>query len=160
MTTAYSAQELKEIVSAAMMVGMGVAMADMGIISTAIEASAMSQEIMGAATKYPNNSIIQAAFSVEAMRGGSLKVDKPDVKPEDVASGAFVDKAIAAVTSVIASMEGKATAAEISEYKSFIYGVAEAVAEAAGSGLFGRGEPKVSDKEAAALTKIKAAMGV
>lgn len=160
MTTTYSAQELKEIVSGAMMVGMGVAMADMGIVSTAIEASAMSKEIMGAATKYPNNSIIQAAFSTEAMRAGSLKVDKPDVKAEDVASGAFVDRAIAAINSVIASMEGKATAAEISEYKAFIYGVAEAVAEAAGSGLFGRGEPKVSDKEAAALTKIKTAMGV
>jgi hypothetical protein len=160
MTTAYSAEELKEIVNGAMLIGMGVAMADMGVVSTAIEASAMSKEMMGAAAKYPNNSIIQAAFSVEAMRGGSLKVDKPDVKAEDVANGAFVDKAIASVTSVITSLEGKATAAEIQEYKAFVYGVAEAVAEAAGSGLFGRGDVKVSDKEAAALTKIKAAMGV
>jgi hypothetical protein len=160
MTTAYSAQELKEIVNGAMMVGMGVAMADMGVVSTAIEATAMSKEMMGAAAKYPGNSVIQAAFSPEAMRSGSLKVDKPDVKAEDIANGAFVDKAIASVNSAVAIMEGKATAAEIQEYKSFIYGVAEAVAEAAGSGLFGRGDVKVSDKEAAALTKIKAAMGV
>jgi hypothetical protein len=160
MATAYSAEELKEIVKGAMLIGMGVAMADMGVVSTAIEASAMSKEMMGAAAKYPNNSIIQAAFSVEAMRGGSLKIDKPDVKAEDVANGAFVDKAIASVNSAIAKMEGKATAAEIQEYKSFVYGVAQAVAEAAGSGLFGRGDVKVSDQEAAALTKIKAAMGV
>ncbi len=160
MTTAYSAEELKAIVNGAMMVGMGVAMADMGVVSTAIEATAMSKEMMGAAAKYPSNSAIQSAFSVEAMRGGSLKVDKPDVKAEDIASGAFVDRAIAAVNSAVATMEGKATAAEIQEYKAFVYGVGEAVANAAGSGLFGRGDVKVSDTEAAALTKIKAAMGV
>jgi hypothetical protein len=160
MTTAYSADELKAIVNGAMMVGMGVAMADMGVVSTAIEATAMSKEMIGAAAKYPGNSIIQAAFSTEAMRSGSLKVDKPEVKAEDIVSGAFIDKAIAAVNSAVATMEGKATAAEIQEYKSFVYGVGQAVAEAAGSGLFGRGDVKVSDSEAAALTKIKAAMGV
>jgi hypothetical protein len=68
MTTAYSAEELKEIVNGAMLIGMGVAMADMGVVSTAIEASAMSKELMGAAAKYPNNSIIQAAFSVPKFR--------------------------------------------------------------------------------------------
>lgn len=159
-TTAYSDQAIKEIVNGATLIGMGVAMVDMGIISTAIESSAMSKEIMGAAEKYPNNSLIQAAFSKEAMRGGSLKIERPHVKAEDVSSGAFVDQAIAAVNGAIAGVEGKATADEIQEYKSFVYGVAEAVAKAAGKGLFGTGDVKVTTEEAAALAKIKTAMGI
>jgi hypothetical protein len=40
------------------------------------------------------------------------------------------------------------------------YAVGEAVANAAGSGLFGSGATKVSPEEAAALAKIKAALGI
>ncbi len=160
MASIYSAQELNSIVNGAMLSGMAVAMADMGIISTAIEASAMTKEIMGAAAKYPNNSLIQAAFSEAAMRDGSIKMNKPEVKAEDVANGAFVDNAIAAVNAVVVSVADKATPAEIQEYKALVYSLSEAVAKAAGSGLFGSGDPKISEKESTALAKIKAAMGV
>ena len=160
MTATYSDQELNAIVNGAMLIGMAVAMADMGIISTAIEAAALSKEILGAAAKFPNNTVIQAAFSDTALRHGSIKINKPDVKSEDIATGVFVTNAIAAVNSVVASLESKATAAEIQEYKSFVYGVAETVAKAAGSGLFGSGDPKITDKEATALAKIKTAMNV
>jgi hypothetical protein len=160
MTATYSAEEINAIANGVMLTGMAVAMADMGIVSTAIEASAMTKEMMGAAAKYPNNSLIQAAFSTEAMRSGSTKITKPAVKPEDVTSGVFVDRAIAAVNAVVASANGKATPAEIQEYQSFVYDVSAVVAKAAGSGLFGSGDQKVSVEEAAALAKIKAAMGV
>ncbi len=156
----YSDPELSTIANAAMMTGMAVAMVDMGIISSAIEAAAMSKEIVGAAGKYPNNTIIQAAFSETAIRGGTVKMNKPDIKSEDVKSGVFVDKAIVSVNNAIAVLDGKATPAEIQEYKTFIYTCAEAVAKAAGSGLFGSGEQKISDQEAAALTKIKTALGI
>jgi hypothetical protein len=156
----YSNPELSTIANAAMMTGMAVAMADMGIVSSAIEAAALSKEIVGAAGKYPSNTIIQAAFSEAAIRGGTVKMEKPDIKPEDVKSGAFVDKAIGAINMAVSSLDGKATPAELQEYKSFIYACGEAVAKAAGSGLFGSGAQKISDQEAAALTKIKATLGV
>ncbi len=156
----YTSQELSTIANAAMMTGMAVAMADMGIVSSAIEAAALSKEIVGAAGKYPSNTIIQAAFSEAAIRGGTVKMEKPDIKPEDVKSGAFVDKAIGAISTAVTSLDGKATPAELQEYKSFIYACGEAVAKAAGSGLFGSGAQKISDQEAAALTKIKTALGV
>jgi hypothetical protein len=158
--TAYSNQELTSIANAAMTTGMAVAMADMGLISSAIEAVAMTKEIMGAAAKYPNNTLIQAAFSETALKAGTVKMDKPDVKAEDIKSGVFVDKAIATVQAVLTTLEGKATADEIKEYKTLIYAVGEAVANAAGSGLFGSGANKVSPEEAAALAKIKAALGI
>lgn len=160
MSTTYTAEELSTIAEAPMLVGMAVAMADMGIISTAIEAAAMSKEIAGAAQKYPNNSIIQATFSEAAIRSGQIKMEKPDVKPEDVQSGAVVDKAIAAATAAISLVEGKATPEEVTEFKQFIYACGDAVANAAGSGLFGSGSPKVSPEEAAALAKIKAALAI
>lgn len=158
--TSYTPQELSTIAEAPMLVGMAIAAADMGIVSTAIEAAAMSKEISGAAKKYPNNSIIQSTFAEEVLRSGTVKLDKPDLKPEDVQSGAIVDRAIAAVDAAIATIGSKATPEEILEYKQFIYTCADAVANAAGSGLFGSGSPKVSDKEAVALTKVKTALGI
>jgi hypothetical protein len=158
--TTYTPEEMNTIASAPMLVGMAIASVDMGIISTAIEAAAMSKEITGAAQKYPSNSIIQSVFADEVLRSGAVKMQKPDVKPEEVQSGAIVDKAIAAVDAAVAVVSSKATPEEIQEYKQFIYACAEAVANAAGSGLFGTGSPKVSDKEAAALTKVKAALGI
>lgn len=159
-TAAYTAAELNTIAEAPMFVGMAVALADMGIVSTAIEAAAMSKELSGAAQKYPSNSIIQSVFSDQAMKSGQVKMEKPDIKPEEVQSGAVVDKAIAAANAAITVAGSKATPEEIAEFKQFIYSCADAVANAAGSGLFGSGGSKVSDKEAAALAKIKAALAI
>jgi len=159
MVANYTPQDLTKIAGAPMMAGMAVAMADVGIVSSAIEAVALSKEVMGAAQKYPNNTTIQSVFSEAALKSGAVKLEKPDIKAEDVDSGAVVDKAIAAINASLEVLNGKATSEEIREYKEFIYSCADAVANAAGSGLFGSGI-KVSDKETAALTRLKAALGV
>jgi hypothetical protein len=132
-------------------------MVDMGLVSIAIEATAMSKQIANAADNYPNNTIIQAAFSQEAFKSGQVKMDKPNITPEDAKSGAVLDQAIEAITAALGVVKTQATAAEVAEYKQFIYDCGEAVAEAAGSGLFGSGT-KVSAPEAAALEKLKAAL--
>ncbi|WP_017302396.1 hypothetical protein [Nodosilinea nodulosa] len=155
----YTPAELQTLVKAPMMTGLSVAMVDLGIVSTAIEAAAMSKQIAGAAEKYPANSIIQATFSEAAMKSGDVKLDKPDIKPEDVKSGAMIDHAIADITAALAVVAGKASDTEIAEYKQFIYNCGTAVAEAAGSGLFGSGS-KVSAAEAAALDRFKTALGL
>jgi hypothetical protein len=158
--TAYTSEELNTIADAPMAIGMAVAMADMGIISSAIEAVALTKEIVGAAKKYPNNSIVQAAFSEAVLTSGQIQHKKPDVKPEDIQSGAFVTQAIATVDRAVTTIGSKATPQEITEFKQFIYDCAEAVANAAGSGLFGSGNPKVSPAEASALAKIKAGLSI
>jgi hypothetical protein len=156
----YTSEELSAISQAPMAIGMAVAMADMGIVSTAIEAVALTKEIVGAAKKYPSNSIVQAAFSETALTSKDIDRKKMDVKAEDVQSGAIVTKAIATVDVAVAAIGAKATPAEVTEFKQFVYACAEAVANAAGSGLFGSGSPKVSPEEAAALAKIKTALGI
>lgn len=158
--TTYTAEELSQIATAPMVIGMAVAMVDMGVVSTAIEAAAMSKQVSGAAERYPQNSIIQAVFSDAAIKSGQIKLEKPDIKPEDVQSGAVVDQAIATANQALSLVEGKATPEEVAEFKQFIYACADAVANAAGSGLFGSGSPKVSPTEAAALNKIKIALGL
>lgn len=156
----YTIPDLQTLVKAPMMTGLSVAMVDMGIVSTAIEAAAMSKQIAGAAQKYPANSIIQAAFSEETLKSRQVKLEKPDVKPEDVKSGAMIDEAIADINAALALVAGKASDAEIAEYKQFIYDCGLAVAEAAGTGIFGSGSNKVSDQEAAALARFKVALGL
>jgi hypothetical protein len=158
--TAYTPDELNAIASAPMTVGMAVAIADMGIISSAIEAVALTNEIVGAGKKYPNNSIVQAVFSEAVLASGKIQRKQPDFKPEDLESGAFVTKAIASVDLALAAIGDKATPAEITEFKQFVYACAEAVASAAGSGLFGSGDPKISPSEASALAKIKAGLSI
>jgi hypothetical protein len=158
--TTYTSDELNAIAQAPMAIGMAVAMADMGIISTAIEAVALTKEIVGAAKKYPHNSIVQAAFSEAALTSKQIDRKKMDVQAEDVKSGVIVTKAIATVDFALAAIGSKATPEEITEFKQFIYACAQAVASAAGSGLFGSGDPKVSPEEAAALAKIKVSLDI
>ncbi len=157
MAANFTPEELKTIAEAPMIAGLAVSMVDLGIVSTVPEAAALSKEVVGAAKKYPDNAVIQSVFSEAALKSGSIKLDRPEIKPEDVESGALVDQAIATINAALALMQDKATAAEIIEYKGFIYACAEAVANAAGSGLFGTGT-KVSEKEAAALAKFKSVL--
>ena len=83
--------------------------------------------------------MIQAVFSEENLKSGVIKPEKPEISPEEVKSGALLEKAIAAATDAVTLLEGKATPEEVAEYKQFIYSCGEAVAEAAGNGLFGSG---------------------
>lgn len=151
----YTADESKTVMQAVMMSGMAVAIADMGIVSTAIEMSALAKELVGATKHYPNNSIIQSVFSEEALKHSSNSEVPKDITPENAA-----DKAIEAINSATSLLSAKATPEDVNEFKQFVYTCAEAVANAAGSGLFGSGSQKVSDKEAATLAKLKAALGV
>jgi hypothetical protein len=159
MMSTYSSDELQAIVDAPMLTGLAVAMVDMGIISAAIEAGALAKQIIGAAEKYPDNALIQAAFSEATLKSKQVNLQKPDIKAEDVQSGAIIDQAIDAINRALQLAEGKAIATDIAEYRQFIYHCATAVAEAAGSGLFGSGS-KVSAKEAAALDRFKVALGL
>ncbi|WP_088893689.1 hypothetical protein [Leptolyngbya ohadii] len=157
MTATFTPDELKTIANAPLMTGLAVSMVDLGIVSTIPEAAALSKTMAGAAAKYPNNSVIQAVFSEEAAKSGTIKVEKPQIKAEEVESGKLIEDAIAAINSAVAVITGKASAEEVVEYKGFVYDCAQAVADAAGSGLFGSGA-KVSDKEAVALAKFKSVL--
>ena len=153
-------EELTTLAGAVMLSGMAVSMVDAGVVSTAIEANALAQEVAGAAKRYPTNSVIQSLFSEEAVKQAKEQHLKIEVKPEEMQPETAVDTAIGKINAALAILDAKATPDEALEYKEFIYACAERVANAAGSGLFGAGGPKVSAKEAVALEQLKVALGV
>lgn len=156
----YTSDELATIARAVMITGMAVAMVDAGIISTAIEATALAKELAGAAETYPTNKIIQTLFSEEALKQAKenppakVEIDASDLQPDTA-----IDTAIEKINEALAILNGKATPEDIQQYKEFLYSCAETVANAAGSGLFGTGA-KVSDREAVALIKLKETLGL
>jgi hypothetical protein len=159
MNPAYTPDELSKLAGAVMISGMAVAMVDVGIVSSAIEATALAKEVADAATKYANNTVIQALFSEEAAKDlQNNPAAKLTVKAEELKPEIAVDTAIAKINDALSILSPKATADEIREYKEFVYACCDRVANAAGSGLFGSGTPKVSTTEAAALAKIKTAL--
>lgn len=155
MTATYTPEEVGTVIKAVTTSGFAVAIADIGLVSTAIEAAAMAKEIVAASKTYPDNTLIQAAFSEESLKKMSPTDPGKDLTPENA-----TDKAIAAINNALTIVNTKASPEEVSEYKQFIYATADRVAHAAGEGLFGSGATKVSANEAAALTKLKAALGV
>jgi hypothetical protein len=155
MTATYTPEELATVVDAVTASGMAVAIADVGIVSTAIEAAALAKEIVGATKTFPNNPLIQAAFSDESLKKNLQTSPGKDFTPDNA-----VDKAIAAINTALAAVSGKASPDEVTQYKQLIYAAADRVANAAGEGLFGSGAEKVSTREAAALSRLKEALGV
>jgi hypothetical protein len=59
----------------------------------------------------------------------------------------------------VALLQGKATEEEVAEYKKFILGLAEKVAEARKEGFMGLSGERVSDAERAAIGEVEAALG-
>ncbi len=59
----------------------------------------------------------------------------------------------------VALLQGKATEEEVAEYKKFILGLAEKVAEARKEGFLGLSGERVSDAERAAIGEVEAALG-
>ncbi|WAL61454.1 hypothetical protein [Thermocoleostomius sinensis] len=156
-TTDYTPEELTTLAAAVMLSGMAVSMVDVGVVSTAIEANAMAQEVAGAAKRYPDNAVIQALFSEDAARRAKDQGLKIEVRPEEMKPETAVNTAIDRINAALTILNTKATPEEIQEYKEFIYACADRVANAAGSGLFGAGE-KVSPQEAAALDQLRVAL--
>jgi hypothetical protein len=59
----------------------------------------------------------------------------------------------------VALLQAKATEEEVAEYKKFILGLAEKVAEARKEGFLGLSGERVSDAERAAIGEVEAALG-
>ena len=63
------------------------------------------------------------------------------------------------IRDAVAAVESKATPDEVEQYRSFVVGLAERVAEAHKEGLLGKSGERVSESEQGAIAKIKEAAG-
>jgi hypothetical protein len=69
------------------------------------------------------------------------------------------DACLGHIRDAIALLKSKATTEELDEYKKFILGLAQRVAEARKEGFMGLGGERVSDAEKAAIGEISGALG-
>jgi hypothetical protein len=63
------------------------------------------------------------------------------------------------ITEAVALLQSKATPEELDDYKKFIVGLANRVAEARKEGFMGLSGDRVSDDEKAAIAEVEAALG-
>ena len=63
------------------------------------------------------------------------------------------------IRDAVAILESQATDEEVAEYRKFVLGLAERVAEARKEGFLGLSGERVSDEERAAISEIEAALG-
>jgi hypothetical protein len=137
---------------------MAVMSVDLGIVSCAKEALAMGRELAEASKRYADNPLIAGLFDPEAIKKG-IRPDKLEVTPDDVRAGKVLDKALVEVDQAMELARAKTDDAGARQFANLIVGCCEAVAQAAGKGLFGSGE-KVSEGEKAALAKVRSHLGL
>jgi len=154
--TNYSEAELETLRQAVIMSGHAVVFCEFTVVSMGIEIAALGKEITGAVQNRPNSLLIQALFDKYAADEEPKEEEKP---PSEISPERILDSAIELIREALAILTRKGSPEEIQEYKEFIYQCADRVANAAGEGLFGTGA-KVSQKEAATLHSLKAALGL
>ncbi len=74
--------------------------------------------------------------------------------PEELKDGSLKN-----ITDAVALLKSKGTAEELDEYKKFVLGLAQRVAEARKEGFLGLSGDRVSDDEKAAIGEISGALG-
>lgn len=157
MTVALTPEERNLLMGGPLAAAMAVMAVDLGLVSSAMEAMALGRELAGAASRHGSSPLIAALFDPEALKEG-LHPQKLTITPEDVRDGRVLDRALEEVDSAVALARAK-DEGSVQAYCQLIVEGCEAVAAAAGSGLFGSGE-KVSAAEKAALERIRAHLGV
>jgi len=151
-------EERNKLMGGPLAAAMAMMAVDMGIFSSAQEAIALGRELAGAAGRYASNPLISSLFDPEALKQG-IQPEKLTVSAEDVRDGKVLDRALEEVDGAVALARAKGDAASAQQYCQLIVESCEAVAAAAGNGLFGSGE-KVSAAETAALERIRKHLGV
>jgi hypothetical protein len=90
----------------------------------------------------------------------TLATEKPEIDHTRYHSPEELKEAcLGHLRDALALLESKATADEVEEYKRFVVGLAERVAEAHREGFLGLSGDRVSDAERAAVNEIAATLG-
>jgi hypothetical protein len=149
--TDYTDAEWQTLTDAIAMVWVTVSTADMNLISLFNETKAAIQYMEEGKKTYQNSLLILNLITT--VLDGKMQPPNEKLKTVDE----FVTKAEAKLHEAIAILKVKATPEEMTDFQNFAYGVGERVANAFGTGVFGKGE-KVTEKEAEVLAKLKTAL--
>jgi len=170
MNTPFTDDEITSLTMLPSLIGSAVAFsAKSGPIGTAKEMMANAKAATAGKKDYPDNSIIQKimpnfAGASEAMEVAKARQEEhaEQLKEAEVKS---VDDmrahAFAQVTAVNALLDAKADPTEAAQYREWVLGIGQAVAEAAKEGgFFGIGGEEISPGETEALAEITSRLGL
>ena len=160
--TDFTADEWKSLLQSPLIVGIAVSAADpSGLFGMLKESMASARALLQAKADPSADALVKAvAADYETSEGRTLAQDGlkaalMGAKPADIMA-----KALEALRGVSALVDGKAPG-DLLAFKTWLAGVAQAVAEASSEGGFlGFGGVQVSDTEKATLGQIAAALGV
>jgi hypothetical protein len=121
----------------------------------------MIELAQAAQTRYPHSSLIRKVAQTVAQDEEGAGVSRSGWKPGAEPLGhAVVDRALATAAGVHHVLAERASAEEAAEYTGWVLGIARAGIEAARTGFFGLGGERVTEREAAFVRDLAAALGV
>ncbi len=121
----------------------------------------MMELAQGARSRYPGNALIQAVAQSETEDDEGADVSRAGWRPGAEPLGeAVIEEALETAARVRAVLAERAVEQEAAEYAAWVLGIARAATEAARKGPFGLGGDRVTDREAAFVRDLQAALGV
>jgi len=160
--TDFTPDEWKSLLQSPLIAGIAVSAADPSGLFGMLRESMASAGALLEATRDPSaDALVKAVASdYETSEGRTLAQDGLKASLMGGEPADIVAKALQALRGVSALLDGKA-ASDSTAFKTWLAGVAKAVAEAASEGGFlGFGGVQVSDAEKATLAQIASALGV
>jgi hypothetical protein len=143
----FSEQEWKQVLEGPTSAGLVVIASDRG--GSIRETFSMAKSYAEARQQHGESElldeIVAAKPEMDRTRAGS---------PEELKQHALQN-----ITEAIEILRGKATDEEVVEYRKFVLGLAERVAEARKEGFLGLSGERVSDAERAAIAEVESALG-
>jgi hypothetical protein len=143
----FSEQEWKQVLEGPTSAGLVVIASDRG--GSIRESFSMAKSYAEARQQHGESElldeIVAAKPEMDRTRAGS---------PEELKQNALQN-----ITEAVEILRGKATEEEVAEYRKFVVGLAERVAEARKEGFLGLSGDRVSDAERAAIAEVESALG-
>jgi hypothetical protein len=143
----FSEQEWKQVLEGPTSAGLVVIASDRG--GSIRETFSMAKSYAEARQQHGESElldeIVAAKPEMDRTRAGS---------PEELKQHALQN-----ITEAVEILRGKATEEEVAEYRKFVVGLAERVAEARKEGFLGLSGERVSDAERAAIAEVESALG-
>lgn len=156
--TAFSTDEWKTLMQAPFVAGMYITIASPSLTDAVKESMAVANQIAKTAQSASGSALLSALVG-EFKDLSTAKMAQPNFDAREIE--AIKSEAIADIKSAAALLNSKATPAEASEIKQWVYDIGVTAAEAAKEGdILGIGGVRVSDEEKAALAQLASALGV
>ncbi|MFN2103621.1 MAG: hypothetical protein ACK2UJ_02025 [Candidatus Promineifilaceae bacterium] len=156
----FTADEWAQIISAPVYAGMGIIAADPAITSMFKESAALAKAMLQNPVPEGGQELIGSIVAeMQSKADNKDKLEEPQFESKD--PQAVMQQIYDYLSATIATLSGKATAAEITAYKEWLLSVAQSVAESGKEGGFlGIGAVRVSDKEETVLANYRKTLGL